>query len=73
MRSFDFDYDTTLNGSPVTVVLAVRYTWAEDFPSIYLDSVWFDGANVLPILDANTLNALEMEAESALHESSRSE
>lgn len=73
MQSFDFDYDTTLNGSPVTVVLAVRYTWAEDFPSIYLDSVWFDGANVMPILDQNTLSALEMEAESVLHESGQKE
>lgn len=71
MQNFQFDLDTLLNGSPVTVTLAVCYEWGDDFPTISLDSVWFDGANVLPILDEKTLSDLEMQAESALHESGR--
>jgi len=71
MQDFKFNLDTLLNGSPVTVTLDVAYTWGDDFPTISLDSVWFEGTNVLPILDAATLSDLEMQAESALHESGR--
>jgi len=71
MQNFKFNLDTLLNGSPVTVTLEVAYQWGEEFPTISLDSVWFEETNVMPILDDNTLSDLEMQAESALHESGR--
>lgn len=55
------EYMTTLNGGVVTVELNL------DLPS-YMDrlhAVYFDGVDVLPILDQNTQTALSMEAESA--------
>lgn len=73
MQDFQFNLETLLNGSPVTVTLDVAYQWGEDFPAISLDSVWFEETNVMPILDDKTLSDLEMQAESALHESGRSE
>lgn len=73
MQNFDYDFDTLLNGAPVTVTLAVRYKWGDDFPSIYLDAVWFEGTNVTEIIDQKTLNDLEMQAESGLHESGRND
>lgn len=71
MRDFDYDFETLLNGSPVTVTLAVRYHWGDDFPTISLNSVWFEDTDILPILDQKTLSDLEMQAESGLHESGR--
>ena len=71
MRDFDYEYETLLNGSPVTVTLSVRYQWGEKFPDITLDSVHFDGVDVTPILDQKTCDALAMDAEHALHESTR--
>jgi hypothetical protein len=72
MKDYQHEYETTLNGGPVTVVIDV--TWEQDDESRYgewqasfeLESVWFDGANVLPILDKNTQMALEMEATNAI-------
>lgn len=55
------DYQTTLNGGIVTVVLDLS------IPS-YLDrlvSVYFESVDVTSILDKNTLTALSMEAEHA--------
>jgi len=55
------DYQTTLNGGIVTVVLDLS------IPS-YLDrlvSVCFEDVDVSEILDKNTLTALSMEAERA--------
>ncbi len=71
MQDFKFELETLLNGSPVTVTLDVAYQWGDKFPIISLDSVWFDGVDVMPILDEKTLSDLEMQAESALHESGR--
>ena len=54
-------YSTTLNGGIVTVELDLT------IPS-YLDrlvSVYFDGVDIISILDKNTLTALDMEAERA--------
>jgi hypothetical protein len=71
MQDFKYELETLLNGSPVTVTLDVTYQWGDKFPTISLDSVWFDGVDVMPILDEKTLSDLEMQAESALHESGR--
>jgi hypothetical protein len=72
MQDYQHEYITTLNGGVVTVVIDV--TWDQDEESRYgewqasfeLESVWFDGANVLPLLDINTQTALEMEAINAI-------
>jgi hypothetical protein len=73
MKSFEFDHDTLLNGSPITVVLSVRHQWGEDYPIISLDSIWFDGNNVMAIINPADLDSLQMEAESALHESANNQ
>jgi hypothetical protein len=57
----EHEYQTTLNGGIVTVVLNL------DCPS-WLDrlmAVYFDGVDVSGILDKQTLTALSMEAENA--------
>jgi hypothetical protein len=57
----EHEYQTTLNGGIVTVVIDL------DMPS-YLDrltAVYFDCTDVTSILDKNTLTALSMEAERA--------
>jgi hypothetical protein len=72
MQDYQHEYTTTLNGAPVTVVIDV--TWYQDDEDRYgqwqanfsLDSVWFDGVDVLPLLDVNTQTALEMEATNAI-------
>lgn len=74
MQDYQHEYTTTLNGAPVTVVIDV--TWYQDDEDTYgkwqaqfsLDSVWFDGANVLPILDVQTQMSLEMEATRAIED-----
>ena len=61
MQNNEFEYQTTLNGGIVTVVLDVSLeSWAER-----LQSVHFDCTDVTSILDKNTLTALDMEAERA--------
>ena len=60
--NMEHEYETTLNGGIVSVVLNVH------LPS-YLDrleSVYFEGVDITSILDKNTLTALSMEAENAL-------
>jgi len=72
MQDYQHEYTTTLNGAAITVVIDV--TWYQDDDDKYgqwqaqfdLESVWFDGANVLPLLDINTQTALEMEAINAI-------
>jgi hypothetical protein len=72
MQDYQHEYITTLNGGVVTVVIDV--TWDQDEESRYgewqasfdLAAVYFDGANVLPILDKHTQMALEMEATNAI-------
>lgn len=55
------EYTTTLNSGTVQVYLNISMpSWTER-----LDSVWYEGANVTSILDAQTLQALSMEAEHA--------
>lgn len=71
MQDFQYEYITTHNGAAVTVVLDVRYAWGEKFPTISLDSIWYDCTNVLPLLNKADADALEMEALAALHESGR--
>jgi hypothetical protein len=68
MQNYSFDHETLLNGSPVTVEMRVSFDtdWDGDFWSTFdLIAVYFDGVDVSPILDKQTLTALEMEAESA--------
>jgi hypothetical protein len=72
MQDYQHEYITTLNGAAITVVIDV--TWFQDDDDTYgnwqaqfeLESVWFDGTNVLPLLDVNTQTALEMEAINAI-------
>ena len=74
MQDYQHEYTTTLNGAPVTVVIDV--SWFQDDEDRYghwqasfnLDSVWFDGTNVLPILDVQTQMELEMEATRAIQD-----
>lgn len=55
-------YTTTHNGAIVEVYLDLGLPgYAER-----LDSVWYEGVDVTPLLDPATLNALSMEAEHAL-------
>ena len=68
MQDYSFDHQTLLNGACVTVEMHVSFDtdWdGETHVSFELVAVYFDGVNVSPILDKNTLIALEMEAESA--------
>ncbi len=68
MRDFTYEHKTLLNGSPIDVEINVSFTtdWeGETFASFELVAVYFDGVDVSPILDKQTLIALEMEGESA--------
>jgi hypothetical protein len=68
MKDYSFDHQTLLNGAPVIVDMHVSFTFDIDgdwYTSFSLVAVWFDGVDVSPILDKQTLTALEMEAESA--------
>lgn len=55
------NYQTTLNGGVITVELDLS------IPSYLprLVAVWFEDTDILPILDDNTITALDMEAERA--------
>lgn len=68
MKDYSYDHETLLNGACVTVEINVSFTFDIDgdwYTSFDLVAVWFDGVDVSPILDKQTLSALEMEAESA--------
>jgi hypothetical protein len=67
MQDYSYEHQTLLNGSLVTVEAWVSFDtqWdGETLASFELVGVYFDGVDVSPILDKNTLIALEMEAES---------
>jgi hypothetical protein len=71
MRDFSYDHETLLNGSLVTVEINVSFDteWSgETSTSFELVAVYFDGVDVSPILDKQTLTALEMEAQSAIED-----
>ena len=71
MRDFSYDHETLLNGSLVTVEINVSFDtdWSgETSTSFELVAVYFDGVDVSPILDKQTLVALEMEAQSAIED-----
>jgi hypothetical protein len=71
MQNYSFDHETLLNGACVTVEMHVSFDtdWEGDtHASFELVAVYFDGVDVSPILDKNTLMALEMEAESAAND-----
>ena len=68
MKDYSYDHETLLNGACVTVEISVSFDFDIDgdwHTSFDLVAVWFDGVDVSPILDKQTLSALEMEAESA--------
>jgi hypothetical protein len=69
----EFEYETTLNGGIVTVVLDIEEILTEDGTdhSITLQAVYYDCTDVTGILSEQQLSELEMEAESVLHEESR--
>lgn len=71
MRDYSYDHKTLLNGSPVDVEVNVSFDtdWDGDtYTSFQLIAVYFDGVDVSPILDKQTLIALEMEAQSAIED-----
>ena len=61
MQDYTHCYQTMLNGGVVTVELDLS------IPSYMnrLVAVWFEDTDITSILDKNTLNALDMEAERA--------
>ena len=63
--SNEFEFQTTLNGGIVTVVLKIEKDFDEDGETIHVsfDSVWFESVDITPILTTEQINALEMEAE----------
>lgn len=68
MNDYTYDHQTLLNGACVTVEMQVSFDtdWDGDtYTSFQLIAVYFDGVDVSPILDKQTLITLEMEAESA--------
>lgn len=63
--SNEFEFQTTLNGGIVTVVLKIEKDFDEDgeTTNVSFDSVWFESVDITPILTTEQINALEMEAE----------
>ena len=63
--SNEFEFQTTLNGGIVTVVLKIEKDFDEDGETTHVsfDSVWFESVDITPILTTEQINALEMEAE----------
>ena len=71
MKDYSYDHETLLNGSIVTVEVNVSFEteWDGDtYTSFQLVAVYFDGVDVSPILDKQTLITLEMEAQSAIED-----
>jgi hypothetical protein len=64
----EFEYNTTLNGGIITVVMNIEHDFDEDGESIHtsLDAVYYDCTDVTGILSKEQLTALEMEAEAAM-------
>ncbi len=62
-----FELDTLHNGQLVTVILGIDVDYDEYGANEYryLWAVMYEGTDVLPLLDKQTQNALEMEAEAA--------
>lgn len=75
MKDYTFEHDTLLNGAAVTVEMSVTWDYPDDSNSLEatfcLEAVYFDGVDISPVLDQNTLTALEMEAESSHIEDSK--
>lgn len=69
----EFEYNTTLNGGIVTVVLNIEEVCDEDGIDYVtsLQAVYHDCTDVTGILSKQQLNELEMEAQSVLHEEGR--
>ena len=63
--SNEFEFQTTLNGGIVTVVLKIEKDFDEDgeTTNVSFDSVWFESVDITTILTTEQINALEMEAE----------
>jgi hypothetical protein len=73
MNDYSYDHETLLNGAHITVEVNVSFDqqWdGETLASFELVAVYFDGVDVSPILDKQALIALEMEAQSAIEDSS---
>ena len=66
--SNEFEFQTTLNGGIVTVVLQVEKDFDEDgeTTTVSFDSIWFNNVDITEILTTEQINALEMEAEIGL-------
>jgi hypothetical protein len=64
----EFEYNTTLNGGAVTVVLDITEIDDEDGIDYKtsLQAVYHEGGDVTAILSEQTLSELEMEAEAGL-------
>jgi hypothetical protein len=68
----EFEYNTTLNGGAVTVVLDITEIDDEDGVDYKtsLQAVYHEGSDVTAILSEQTLSELEMEAEAGLSDHS---
>lgn len=74
MQDYTFDHHTLLNDAPVTVEMSVIWVdeWdGERYAVFNCEAVYFDGVDVSPILTADTITALEMEAEAGHIEDSK--
>jgi hypothetical protein len=61
----EFEYNTTLNGGVITVVLSIEEIIDEDGTDwkTNLSAVYYDCTDVMGILSKEQLDALEMEAQ----------
>ncbi len=64
----EFEYNTTLNGGVITVVMNIEEVIDEDGTDYVtsLKAVYYDCTDVTGILSKEQLTALEMEAESGM-------
>jgi hypothetical protein len=62
----EFEYNTTLNGGVITVVLKIEEIFDEDGTDwmTSLSAVYYDCTDVTGILSKEQINELEMEAQS---------
>jgi len=62
----EFEYNTTLNGGVITVVLKIEEFFDEDGTDwmTSLNAVYYDCTDVTGILSKEQINELEMEAQS---------
>lgn len=63
-----FEVSTLLNGAVIELVMGIDRDWDEDGETVSsgLWAVMYDGVDILPILDQQTLNALEAEGHAAM-------